>query len=107
MATANKILGKVKPNAATNTTLYTTPGAKQANVNIFIANQSSVDTEIRVALIASGGTIATTDYIAYDMKISKDNPINITGIALATGQFIQVYNKLATCSFVATGIEIT
>ena len=107
MATANKVLGKVKPSAATATTLYTVPASTQANVNIFIANQSSVDTEIRVALIKSGGSLATTDYIAYDMKCNKDNPINITGIALATGDFIQVYNTLATCSFVATGIEIS
>jgi len=30
MATANKILGRVKPAAITNTTLYTVPASTQA-----------------------------------------------------------------------------
>ncbi len=107
MATANKILGKVKPSAASNTLLYTVPASTQANVNIFVANQSSVDTTIRVALTKSGNTLSTIDYIAYDVGINKDNPLNFTGIALAAGDKIYVYNTLATCSFVATGIEIS
>jgi len=106
MATINKILGKVKPTAANPTLLYTVPGSTQANVNLFIANQSGTSTTIRVALTKSGDTLDPKDYIAYDMAITKDGPLNITGIALGAGDFITVYNTLATCSFVATGIEI-
>ena len=107
MATANKILGQVKPSAASNTLLYTVPASTQANVNIFVANQSSTDTTIRIGLVLSGGSLASTDYIAYDMLCQKDFPLNFTGIALAAGEKIYVYNTLATCSFVASGIEIS
>jgi len=104
MATANKILGQLAPSAATLTTLYTVPASTQANVNLFIANRSSVDTTVRVGIVKSGGSIY---YIVYDMNCNIDTPINITGIALAAGDYIRVYNTLATCSFNATGIELT
>ena len=107
MATANKILGRVKPAATTNTTLYTVPAATQANVNIFIANQGSGEDKIRVALTPSGSSLASTDYIAYDVTVAGNSSLNLTGIALAASGFITVYTTNGTSSFVATGIEIS
>ena len=107
MATANKILGRVKPAAITNTTLYTVPAATQANVNIFIANQGSGEDKVRVALTPSGSALAATDYIAYDVVVAGNSSLNSTGIALAAAGFITVYSTNGTSSFVATGIEIT
>jgi len=107
MATSNKILGQSSPSATTLTTLYTVPASTQANVNLFICNNSIIDTTIRISIVKSGGSTSNEEYIAYDMKISRDYPINITGIALATGDFIQVYATLATVTFTATGIEIS
>lgn len=104
MATANKILGQLAPGAATLTTLYTVPVGTQANVNIFVCNRSSVDTTVRVGIVKSGGSIF---YIAYDTNCNIDTPIKITGVALAAGDYIRVYNTLATCSFNVTGIELT
>jgi hypothetical protein len=103
MATANKILGQLAPSAATLTTLYTVPAATQANVNIFVCNRSVMNTTIGIGIVKSGGSIF---YIAYDTICNINTPINITGIVLAAGDYIQVYNTLATCSFNATGIEI-
>src|SRR3990167_10473426 len=107
MSVTSKILGKVKPSAATNTTLYTAPASTQAQANVMICNQTTSSDTVRLAVIASGGTIATTDYILYDMTITADTPISIDGICLNAGEFIQVYTTNARCSFVATGLEIT
>jgi hypothetical protein len=107
MATANKILGRVKPVAITNTVLYTVPAATQANVNLFISNQGGGEDKIRVALTPSGSTLAATDYIVYDTIIAGNETINLTGIALAAAGFITVYSTNGTSSFVATGIEIS
>lgn len=107
MAITAKILGKVKPSAATNTTLYTAPALTQGQVNVFICNQTASSDTIRVAVINSGGTINTTDYLLYDITVTADTPISIDGICLNAGEFIQVYTTNARCSFVATGLEIT
>ena len=108
MATNNKILGRLKPTAVTPTTLYTVPGATQANVNLFCANQSaSADDIIRVAITPSGSTLAVTDYIVFDITIKKGTSENLTGIALAAGDFITVQSTNGTVSFVATGIEVS
>jgi len=107
MATANKILGRVKPAAITNTVLYTVPAATQANVNIFISNQGPGEDKVRVALTPSGSVLAATDYISYDTVILGNGVLNITGIALAAAGFINVYSLNGTTSFVATGIEIS
>ena len=107
MATANKILGRVKPSAITNTVLYTVPAATQANVNIFISNQGDGEDKVRVALTPSGSVLAATDYITYDVAIPGNGTLNLTGIALAASGFITVYTTNGTTSFVATGIEIS
>ena len=58
MATANKILGQSKPAAITNTTLYTVPGATQANINVFAANQGDAADQVRIAITKSGQALA-------------------------------------------------
>lgn len=108
MATNNKILGRLKPAAATPGTLYTVPGSTQANVNLFCCNQSAAaDDTIRVAITPSGASLTTTDYIVYDAIVKKGTTENITGIALAAGDFITVYSTNGLSSFVATGIEVS
>jgi len=107
MATANKILGQSKPVAATNTTLYTVPALTQANINIFIANQATGPDSVRVALTKSGSSINVKDYILYDLQLQANSSFNITGIALAAGDFITIYSNGGNSSFTATGIEIS
>jgi len=106
MATSNKILGQSKPAAATNTTLYTVPVATQANVNIFIANQANGPDLCRVAITKSGSALDVKNYLAYDTILQANSSINITGIALAAGDFITVYSTSGNISFNAVGIEI-
>lgn len=107
MSTNNKILGRLKPAAATPSTLYTVPGSTQANANLFCANQSpTTDDTIRVAITPSGQSLATTDYLVYDITVKAGQAENITGIALAAGDFITVRSTNGDVSFVATGIEV-
>lgn len=105
MATTFKILGKVKPNATTNTTLYTVPASTQTVVNVKIANQSAVVSAIRLAVVLSGGSIAATDYMLYDYPLDGNKTLEMSGIALNAGEFIVVYTANNTVSFVATGVE--
>ena len=107
MATANKVLGQSKPAAATPTTLYTVPASTQANVNVFISNQAAGNDMVRVALTKSGNSLAASNYLVYDTPIPPNSSLNLTGIALATGDFITVYCTSGNCSFNATGIEIS
>ena len=107
MATANKVLGQSKPVAATPTTLYTVPASTQANVNVFISNQAAGNDMVRVALTKSGNSLAASNYLVYDAQIPPNSSLNLTGIALATGDFITVYCTSGNCSFNATGIEIS
>ncbi len=107
MAAASKLLAKLKPAAATPTTLYTVPAVTETLVNLFVANQGAGVSLIRVALLFSGGALAVTDYIMYDISMAVGTSINLTGIALATGQMIVIQSDTGDVSFVATGIEIT
>lgn len=107
MATTFKILGKVKPNATTNTTLYTVPASTQAVVNVKIANQSSTASAIRIAVVLSGGSVAATDYMIYDYTLEGNQTLEMSGIALNAGEFIVTYTANNTVSFVATGVEKT
>ena len=108
MASTSKILGKVKPGAATPTTLYTVPGATQAQAVIFVTNQGAGVSKIRVALLLAAGVLADTDYIAFDIPlITAGEGVTFAGIALNTGEKISVESDTGDVSFVATGIEIT
>lgn len=107
MGTIAKILGKVKPNAAENTVLYVVPALTEAVVNLKIANQSATESAIRVAFVSSGAALAATDYVLYGYSLLGNQSLDISGIALAAGDFIVVYSANATVSFVATGLETT
>jgi hypothetical protein len=109
MASAHKVLGQSNPSAATNTTLYTVPGATQAIVStITVCNRSATATSFRIAIRPAGASISNEHYIYYDVPIAGNDAFAATlGFALATTDVITVYATLATLSFTATGVEIT
>ncbi len=96
------------PLAATPTTVYTVPTSTTAMLSkIIVCNTSSTATSFRIALVESGGTLSSDHYIAYDIPIAGNDTINFTiGAGLATGDYIVVYNTLATCTFTPCGIEV-
>jgi hypothetical protein len=96
------------PAAATNTTVYTVPTSTTAMLSkIMICNTSATATSFRIALVESGGTTSLDHYIAYDAPIGGNETINFAiGAGLATGDYIVVYNTLATLTFTPMGIEV-
>jgi hypothetical protein len=106
MASASKILGRAKPAADTPGTLYTVPALTQAEAAIFICNQGSAVDAISVAVTPSGQALAATDYLLSAQEIDGNSSLQLTGIALAAGDFITVKSRDGNCSFVATGIEV-
>ncbi|KKK55548.1 hypothetical protein LCGC14_3073440 [marine sediment metagenome] len=109
MAIAYKQLGQIKNAAATQELLYVVPASTEAVVSsIIICNQSGTATSFRVAVLPGGGTVATTDYIYFDLPISgNDTFIATIGLTLATTDEIEVYATLATLSMSVYGTEIT
>jgi hypothetical protein len=106
LASAGKILGRAKPAADTPATLYTVPALNQAELAIFVCNQGVAADAISVAVTPSGQVIGATDYLLSVHEIDGNGSLQLTGIALATGDFITVKSRDGNCSFVATGIEV-
>ena len=109
MATAYKQLGQIKNAATTQELLYVVPASTETVVSsLIICNQSATATSFRIAVLPGGGTVATTDYIYYDLPISgNDTFIATVGLTLATTDEIEVYATLATLSMSVYGTEIT
>ena len=109
MAVVYKQLGQIKNAAATQELLYVVPASTEAVVSsLIICNQSATATSFRIAVLPGGGTVATTDYIYYDLPISgNDTFIATIGLTLATTDEIEVYATLATLSMSVYGTEIT
>jgi hypothetical protein len=109
MANAYKILGQAAPSATTATDVYTVPASTEAIVSsITVCNRASTADTFRIATLVGGGTVATTDYIAYDAPIGPNDFMVITlGIGLATTDQVEVYAGTANLTFQVFGMEIT
>jgi hypothetical protein len=108
MAATAKILGQAKPNIATSTGLYTVPTGYQAQVNIFISNQTSTGSQrFRIAIIPNGESTGSKHWIVYDFPIQSNSTIKLDGIALNSGDKIICYSTTSSdLSYSVTGLEI-
>lgn len=104
---AYKILGQSYPTAATATTLYTVPSAKETVVStINVCNQSSTGDIIRIAVRPNGDTLAALHYISYNETIPGNSSIAYTiGITIDASDVITIYSSNGTSSFNAFGSE--
>jgi hypothetical protein len=111
MPTTYKILGRKHSAATTMEELYAVPSATSAVVStITICNITSSAKTYRIAIKpATGTTLASEHYIAYDATIAANDTVALTlGITLATLNSIQVYASAATSlTFQAFGSEIS
>ena len=109
MANTFKVLGQVKPGAASLTTLYTVPALTQAIAATVVAcNQSATPTAFRVSVQVAGAADDPKQYVAYDVPIGGNAVVPLPhALVLGAGDIIKVYNTLATVSFTAFGEEIT
>jgi glucose-6-phosphate dehydrogenase assembly protein OpcA len=109
MATNYKVLGQSIPSAATATTLYTVPAATQSVVStITVCNQAATAATYRIAIRVAGASLATSQYIAYDVSLPANASDTLTlGITVGAADVITIYSSTATMSFSAFGSEIS
>lgn len=91
--------------AATDVTLYTCPTNQRASISVSLCNRGAAPVKVRLALVASGGSVSTTDYIEYDTPIEANGALERSGIILSSGQFVVVRTDIATVSAVVWGVE--
>jgi hypothetical protein len=111
MPTAYKVLGRKHSAATTMEELYAVPSATSAVVStITICNITSSSKTYRIAIKpATGTTLASEHYIAYDATIAANDTVSLTlGLTLATLNSIQVYaSASSSLTFQAFGSEIS
>ena len=109
MPTNYKVLGQVEPAADTLTTVYTCPSATETVVaNICIANLSSKDAYIRIAVRPDGESINDKHYIVYNSGVLAYAYEFLTmPITLNAADVISVYSSTGTVSFNVFGSEIS
>jgi hypothetical protein len=109
MAVTYKVLGQVKPSAATATTLYTVPtgSGNYAVISSLVINNITSDlTDIRVAIRPAGETLADKHYIVFNNGISPyATQVYTIGITLAATDVVTVYDTNGKCSFNLFGSE--
>ena len=109
MAVSYKVLGQVKPTAATDTTLYTVPtGAGNYAVisSLVVNNLTAAVTDIRVAVRPAGAAVEDKHYIIYGNGVPPfSTQVYTIGITLASTDVISVYDQNAKCAFNLFGSE--
>jgi hypothetical protein len=106
---AYKVLGRKAAAATTAEELYATPASSAAVVSsIVIANRASSARTYRLAVKpATGTTLATEHYLAYDVPLAANDSVALTlGITLAAGNVIVTYASTADLTFTAFGSEL-
>jgi len=108
VATTYKVLGQLKPTAATNTSLYTVPASTQAVVSsLVVSNITNDATTISIAVRPAGETLADKHYIAYNNNLGGYSTRFFTlGITLGATDVITVYDTTGKASFNLFGSEI-
>ena len=104
MATTLKILGQIKPAAATLAEVYEVPSSTQASAVLFVCNQGAAATTYKLAL--TGGTSpGATEYIAFNAALAIGESVQYSGIGLDATKAIWASSVSGDVSFVATGTE--
>jgi len=109
MPTNYKVLGQSNPAATTATTLYTVPAATQTIVStVVVTNQAATAGTYRIAVRVAGASLATNQYIAYDVSLPANASDTLTlGLTLGAADVVTVYASSATFSFSAFGSELS
>lgn len=107
--TTYKVLAQNAPAATTSTDIYTVGAGKQAVISsIVIANRTTSSATYRIAIRVAGATLATNQYIAYDITVGLSDSTTLTlGLTLGAGDVITVYASTANLTFSVFGSEIS
>jgi hypothetical protein len=109
MPTTYKVLGQVKPTAATATTLYTVPASTQTVVSsLLVSNLTNDPTTINLAVRVAGATLEDKHYIAYNNNLGGySTRVYTLGITLGATDVLSVYDTTGKASFSLFGSEIS
>ena len=106
---AYKVLGRKAAAATTAEELYAVPASSAAVVStIVVANRAASARTYRLAVKpATGTTLATDHYLAYDVTVAANDSVALTlGVTLAAGNVIVTYASAADLTFTAFGSEL-
>lgn len=107
MAQTLKIFGQNKPDPNVDTNLFTVGNTNQAQISIFICNQSNDWDRFSISLVPANQSEQLENFLAYNTLISKNAVMAFSGIYLNAGDRVQVYSNGGNCSFTATGIDFS
>lgn len=108
MPTVYRVLGQLKPGAASLEDIYTVIQPVRSSIlsSINICNQSATPTTYRVSVAIKGVADSLEQYLAYDAAIAANDTVSFNvGVTLAQGDVVRVYATLATLSFNIFGLE--
>lgn len=106
MSQTPKIFGQNKPVAMIDTNLFTVTTGHQAQISIFVSNQSGDYDRFTIALIPYSQSEQAENYLAYHTPLPANGVIAFSGIYLNSGDRVQISTELGQCSFTATGLDI-
>lgn len=95
----SNVFGSTRPNAVTETVLYTVPAGRESVVNIIAVCASGFIANIRVGVQTVAGSFAAKDYVVYDYTLLSNQYWERTGIALTAGNSIRVYTDNPNVNF--------
>ncbi len=105
MSLSTKILGQLKPSAASLQVCYTVPSAKKVTARVLVCNQGTATT-FRIALSKAGASINVAHYVAFDQAITANDSLSSVSFALAATDIVRVYSASGDVSFTVTGLEV-
>jgi hypothetical protein len=97
-------LAQSSPGAGVLTDAYTCPTAKQATVEVIIANRGTAAL-VRLAHSVNGAAIANAQYLLYDFSIDLGESKVTSQITLDADDVLRVYSDTGTVNFNVNGIE--
>jgi len=102
---ASGILGTADLAITTITNVYAVPASTLASLNVNICNRNNAVARIRLALSASTGVQANSEFMEYETAIEAYGVLERTAIVLDAGKTLTVYSDTANVTVVVTGIE--
>ena len=101
-----KKLGSLKSAAGVTETLYTAPSSKGVVCNLIMANSDSTSSDtINVFLSGSGEATSLPKNLIMNSDIDSKGLVQLTGLALSDGDYIEVESTNGDVVFTLTGQE--
>jgi hypothetical protein len=91
--------------AATDTLLYTAPAGTFTVASVTIVNRSGLSSTVRLGLSASTSSIATGEFLEYEVEVLPHGVLERTGIVIQAGYSLLFRGSITGINAVAYGIE--